>query len=349
MQFISTVTATELSIYFQDTLKTKILPGTDTLPRTGDSLLPRTITVTDTNVLQEVRKIVPASHISANTIDTVSVCPKSPVTGITYYDPKNITMSMDKGIADRFPFVFTSACRDFREKETAILVQKLRPGENFITNPFHTDWIIPLIFISALILGIIRTIGGNFFRNMLRFISFQGISDQGSRESADLYQLPATLLNLGSFISISLYVYMISIEYDISIPQPGGFVTWAIGLGVIISAVTIRHFTCIVTGKISGQGEAFNEYLKNIYEAYRIAGIFFLIIVIMVVYTSVIPEKVLLNAGLWGTGLLYLIRVSRLLLIFIKRHISLFYYILYLCALEILPVVVLVKYITGLV
>jgi hypothetical protein len=349
LQFISTVTTTVLSIFFQDTLKTKFRSGADTLGRVTDSLPPRTESIIDTNAVQEIKQFIPASQIPSIIYDTVSVCPKSPITGITFYDPYNIAMNIDKRITDRFPFVFTSSVRDFREEKTAMLVQKLRPGENIQANPFHIEWIIPLIFISALILGIIRTIGGNFFRSMARFISFQGINDSGSRESADLYQLPATLLNLGSFISISLFAYMLTIRYGIIFPRLGGFLTWAIGFGIIIVAMTIRHVTCIITGNISDQPEAFSGYLKSIYEAYRIAGIFLLIIVILVVYTSVIPEKVLFNAGIFGVVLLYIIRVTRLLLIFIKRHISLFYYILYLCALEILPVVVLVKYLTGLV
>ena len=47
--------------------------------------------------------------------------------------------------------------------------------------------------------------------------------------------------------------------------------------------------------------------------------------------------------------LMYSIRVIRLLIIFLNRNISIFYLILYLCALEILPVLIVVKYFTGLV
>ena len=45
---------------------------------------------------------------------------------------------------------------------------------------------------------------------------------------------------------------------------------------------------------------------------------------------------------------LYLIRIARLFIIFINKGISLFYLILYLCALEFLPVVICLKYISGL-
>ena len=56
-----------------------------------------------------------------------------------------------------------------------------------------------------------------------------------------------------------------------------------------------------------------------------------------------------LIAGIIIIGLMYLIRVVRLLIIFLNRNISIFYLILYLCALEILPGLIIVKYFTGLV
>ncbi len=53
--------------------------------------------------------------------------------------------------------------------------------------------------------------------------------------------------------------------------------------------------------------------------------------------------------GIIVLGILYLIRVLRLFVIFINRNISILYLILYLCALEILPILISVKYISGLV
>jgi len=45
---------------------------------------------------------------------------------------------------------------------------------------------------------------------------------------------------------------------------------------------------------------------------------------------------------------LYLIRIIRLFLIFLKRSVSILYWILYLCALEFLPAAVTIKLAAGL-
>jgi len=100
---------------------------------------------------------------------------------------------------------------------------------------------------------------------------------------------------------------------------------------------------------MSGEKEIFSEYLVGIYQYYRLAALFLLIISVMVLYTVFLPKNVLFYVGFSFVALLYVIRVLRLFLIFINRHVSIFYLILYLCALEILPVVIIIKYVTGLV
>jgi hypothetical protein len=103
-----------------------------------------------------------------------------------------------------------------------------------------------------------------------------------------------------------------------------------------------------MTGIISEQQEAFNEYLLSVYQSYRIGALFMFVIIILMSYTHILPAGDLIISGLFIVGLIYLIRFIRLLVIFLNRSISIFYLILYLCALEILPVLIVVKYFTGL-
>jgi len=79
------------------------------------------------------------------------------------------------------------------------------------------------------------------------------------------------------------------------------------------------------------------------------AGFLTFLVALLILYTTLFPAKVYFSIGFYAIGILYAARVLRLFLIFINRHVSIFYLILYLCALEILPVVILVKYVTGLV
>jgi hypothetical protein len=133
------------------------------------------------------------------------------------------------------------------------------------------------------------------------------------------------------------------------LPGISGLTLWLIFTGIIILAITVRHITCYITGNISEKREVFHEYLVVIYQSYRYGALFIFIVVILLLYTNVFTQSTYVFSGVLTLALMYLLRITRLLLIFMKRNISIFYLILYLCALEILPVVISVKYFTGLV
>jgi len=147
---------------------------------------------------------------------------------------------------------------------------------------------------------------------------------------------------------IGLFAYCAAEWYDLipaGIPPP---VFMVISLAVVILGVTSRHFICLVAGNLSDERELFNEYLVNVYSSYRFSAVIIFGVVIMLVYTVILPPEFVITIGVIVLIILYLIRVVRLLLIFMKRNFSLLYLILYLCALEILPVLIIVKYFTGL-
>jgi len=70
--------------------------------------------------------------------------------------------------------------------------------------------------------------------------------------------------------------------------------------------------------------------------------------VVLLAYTVFLSDHVFFSIGAIALIVFYLYRIIRLFLIFIKRNMSILYLILYLCALEILPVLILVRYFTGL-
>jgi hypothetical protein len=104
----------------------------------------------------------------------------------------------------------------------------------------------------------------------------------------------------------------------------------------------------MITGWLSGQKEVLDEYIITIYQTYRYMAFACFILVVLLAYTNFVPPKILFLAGYFSFAVLYLMRLARLFLIFLRRNVSIFYLILYLCALEFLPVAVIIKYVTGL-
>jgi hypothetical protein len=325
----------------------QIIIRPDTIKKSVDSISGQHTISRDTFFVH--REIVPFTKETGIKIDTAGILLKIPVADTTFfYSAKEIAHN-DSSYIDWFPFNFSVMDRQLREESRTTLVKHLKDGDEMPVKQYNIDWILPVCMISAFLYAVLRATSGSVFQGLMRFISFRGINESGSRVTGELFQWESTLLNLVTFINLSLFVYLLTIKYDLYFPEIHGIVVWLICFAIVIATVTIRHFICLITGKASGEEEIFREYLVGIYQAYRIAGLIIFLIILLILYTTILPAEIFYFTGFTAIGILYVARVLRLFLIFINRHVSLFYLILYLCALEILPVVILVKYVTGLV
>jgi hypothetical protein len=281
--------------------------------------------------------------------DTISVCTRNSIADVTFYDRDNVVFKIASGSYKQFPFVFTEKVLQQQAEEKAFLIKQLRPGNDLPTHPLHTDWMIIIIIISAFLYSLIKATSKRIMPDFDKFFFFRGINDPGSRDTGGLFQWQSTILNLSSFLITGLFGYLAAAYYNFIPAGFRGFIIWLIALGIISLAITLRHLVCVITGAASGQREIFRQYLLGIYQSYRFAALFLFIIIILMSYTRILPVGGFIILGIIVVGMMYLIRIIRLLIIFLNRNISIFYLILYLCALEILPVLIVIKYFTGLV
>lgn len=249
----------------------------------------------------------------------------------------------------RLSFTSTGKTEERVHTENNHVIRYLKDGQVASESPFRDDWIILIILVSAILFSSVRSSLPKLMPDITRFFFLRGINDPASRDISSLFHRHSTLINLISFISLALFAYCAAVWYDFIPEAINGFLFWLISFGIIIILVTLRHMVCAVTGNISEESEAFNEYMIAIYNSYRFSAFFLLILVILLVYTVIFPPEVYFIAGVIVLIIMYLLRISRLFLIFIKHDISIFYLILYLCGLEILPVLISLKYFTGVV
>jgi hypothetical protein len=281
--------------------------------------------------------------------DTTSVCTRNSIADVTFYNFNNFVFRIGYGSYKQFPFIFTEKTRQRQAEARALLIKHLKPGIDLPVQPLHTDWVIIIILVAAFLYSLVKATSKSVLPNVTRFFLFRGINDPASRNIVGLFHWQSTILNLVSFLIIGLFGYSAASYYNFIPFGIKGIIFWLITLGIIISAVTLRHIVCIVTGTASGENEVFREYLLGVYQSYRFGALFIFVIVILMSYTIILPVRDYFISGMIVLGLMYLIRIFRLLIIFLNKNISIFYLILYLCALEILPFLILVRYFTGLV
>ena len=236
----------------------------------------------------------------------------------------------------------------FVYKNNEMLSEKhLRSGEELPINPFRNDWIISVIIISIILFSTAYASSKTIFSGVVRFFLFIG-TKESENKTAEMFRWKSMFFNVSSFCLISLFVYF-SVSYNNVIPAGlSGFKIWLFSAAIIVIALILRHLVCATIGLMSGTLKIFNDYIITVYQSYRFAGFFLLIVIVLFFYTPLITAKSCLITGCVVVVIIYLMRIFRLFLLFINYKISIFYLILYLCALEILPVLVSIKYFSGL-
>jgi hypothetical protein len=279
--------------------------------------------------------------------DSLIVCPRDHFAFITFADSGTTLGISEKPVTYGFPYLFIESARQLKEEHYFNLKQQLKYGKDFEANSIYSDWVLIIILISAFLFSLIRSTSKSFIQNIFKSVTLLGFRTEISRDIGGLFHWQSTLVNLVSFLNIGLFIYFIQKYYNliqVSFPQ---IFLWFSFFILVIIAITLRHFICIIIGNASEEREALKEYLYGIYQMYRVLGLIFFIFIVLISYTSFVSAEVYFIAGFILMSVLYFFRIIRLLKIFINRHMSIFYYILYLCALEILPAVVLIKFLTG--
>jgi len=246
-----------------------------------------------------------------------------------------------------FPLSFTSATKMFRAKTLAEYAIAGKDGIPRNNNNLKSDWMLPLILISTIIFIFLKNLPGNFLKNAINFLTLRDSTSALSRETSKLADIPSILFSLNTYLCTSLFAFIVLKYYNIFLPVMNEFENMMILFACSFALISARLFLINLTGTISEQKQIFSEYKIIVQTFYRISGIVSFIIVILITYTDIINENKLIFIGFSILLLLYLLRILKLSIIFIKKSASLFYLIFYLCGLEILPVAVLVKYLSG--
>jgi len=296
-----------------------------------------------------LKKRISTAYPEVIITDTTSVCSRNSIADITFYDPSGFVRNPEPYSQGQLPFQLAEITESHDKQQVLTIIKPLKEGLVLPEKPFHNDWMTILIILSAFLWLVVKTTARSMFHELTRFFLFRGINESSSRDTGSLFYWQSTVMNFVSFLIIGIFAYCAAAYYDFIPAGMRPFWFMLISLGLVIFCITSRHFICLGAGSLSSETEAFNEYLMTVYQSFRFSAVVIFAIVVFLLYTGILPPRVYFTSGAIVLIIFYLYRVTRLLLIFMKRNISILYLILYLCALEILPVLILLKYFTGLI
>lgn len=117
----------------------------------------------------------------------------------------------------------------------------------------------------------------------------------------------------------------------------------ALLLGVFLSRILLIN----LLGSLFNQMALFREYLYHLFIFNKLTGILILPMLLFVVYTRGAFQDAVIWVALAGVGVVLMMRIIRGIAFSLKKDISIFYMFLYLCALEIVPLALLYRWLEG--
>ncbi len=250
--------------------------------------------------------------------------------------------------SSRFPFSFLESTKNTQYSPVLPFTENLKDGQAMPGKPFNTDWIIILVVISAFIYSALSAFHGKFIHNIKSFILFKGIGEQSARDSGSLFHWQSGIINIVSVSGSALFFYLTAAFYEFIPFGISGIILWFIFFILVALIITLRFITCFLLGNISSEKALFDEYTATVFQFYHVTGFILFTLSVLLAYTRFFRPESLLDTGFVLIAMVYLMRILRLFLIFLKRDVSILYLILYLCALEFLPALIVMRYLTNL-
>ena len=208
------------------------------------------------------------------------------------------------------------------------------------------DWVSFLIIALFIFLGWTRLFFKRYFNTLFKSFHFINYAEELYNEKSSITIRGATFLNGVYFIVLGLFTLQ-GAQYFSPITGITEHKLFGIFVGFFIFWYIWNAFFKQFIGLVFQKLKTFTEYFYN-YNIYRkIAGIVLFPVVLINQYIHEELTMYFIYAGILIFGIIYLTHILRGLQIFIKNKVSILYFVLYLCALEFLPLLVLYEWVNN--
>jgi hypothetical protein len=229
------------------------------------------------------------------------------------------------------------------QKENFKIIPKDIPGR------IQFDWITILLMVSILLLVWIRLINKKYLISVVKsIVSFQE-SITLYREKNSLMEKASFMVNLLFLSNISIFIIQLYLFYDIEIHGIENYMFYIILIGSFVGLYLFRSLTSSLIGFLFLQQNVFSEFFHNVNIYTKNIGLFLLPVVITLQFLSYDYLPFIVYTGIFVVGALYLLHIVRSFQIFIRKNVSISYMILYLCAFEFAPFLIIYKIVFSLV
>lgn len=155
------------------------------------------------------------------------------------------------------------------------------------------------------------------------------------------------ILYLLYFLSLSFMLYYMELRIGLTPYHLQGILLFVFNLALLALLFFGRIVLHNITGFLFNRVKIIREYLYNMFVFNKLSGIIVLPLMFLLVYTKGLLQEIIFWVVIFVLSSILLMRFIRGMVFSYRKEFLNFYMFLYLCALEILPVVLIYRWLEG--
>ena len=202
--------------------------------------------------------------------------------------------------------------------------------------PFVPSWAVVFFIITTALLAWVKTTSGTYLLSLIQSGFNRHTANRLYREKNSSIVHPSYRLNTLFFLSITAFIYHLTQYFNNSFALEGLQLFGAI-LAICFVFISIKNILYRFIGFMFKTIAETDEFLFYLMSGCRIMGIFMLPASIIMFFTEGFGDLFFAIFGMLIVATLSIISAFRGFSIIAQKDFSIYYLILYLCSLEILP------------
>jgi hypothetical protein len=254
--------------------------------------------------------------------------------GIRYFCPRDTSMPVLVNMGDALP----------ANKETRAEIPSPSDLPEATSHDLRPDWLLVIIIGSLVLIAWLKLFYDKFLDQMMQSVANYQLSVKLLRDQNIFSKRVAVALNLNFVFVGGAFTYLIFGYYGLRPFNVGDFLSYLCYSGCIMMLLMGRYAVLHITGYLFDKVHVSRAYLHQILLIYKSTGIYLIILVIGLAYIREELRILFVYLGMVLISVAYLLRFFKGIRILMKKDVLIFYLILYLCTLEILPFLILYRF-----
>ena len=206
----------------------------------------------------------------------------------------------------------------------------------------NPDWAVGIFIFALIIFATVRI----FFNKYLTQLMLANVNYATAlrlfRERTMNLMHASFRLDILFFVIFSFFIFQLGSEWGL-INTRFSFLQFIILFAAVIAYFVGKRILYFAIGFLVEDIPDTQEYLFNVNVYNRILGLFLIPVSLLIAFSTFANPQIFFITGITITIIFYFLSLLRGTKILLKQHFSIFYLILYLCTLEILPLVFIYK------